>query len=51
MGTIGAAHCEDLVGAIIPATCNLSSSAATLSLSANGTFRALSIQGLAFYVR
>ena len=41
IGTMGVAQCENLVGAIIPAACSLSSSAATLSRRANGTCRAL----------
>ena len=41
MGTIGAAHHENLVGVIILAACNLSSSVAALPLSANGICQAL----------
>ena len=48
IGTIDAAHCENLVIANIPAACNLSSSMATLSLSANDTCQTLRNQGWHF---
>ena len=51
MGTMGESHCENLVGAIIPSACNLSSSAATLSLSANGTCRALRNRGIQWVLK
>ena len=44
-GAMGAAHCEKVTRSIIPAFSKRFSSAATLSLYANGTGRALQNRG------